>query len=56
MKNISARVLWFHDEDDELTPLHDALMIKQDNHSNVEFVITAGLGHRNIYRDNKVSK
>lgn len=56
MKHIRAQVLWFHDEDDDTTPLSDALKIKEQNRPNIEFVITKGLGHRRIYRDNKVSK
>ena len=54
MNNIKASVLWFHDEDDDVTPLNDALKVKEDNHSNIEFVITKGLGHRKIYRDESV--
>jgi hypothetical protein len=56
MKHIKAKVLWFHDEDDDTTPLRDALVIKEKNYPNMEFVITKGLGHRRIYRDNKVTK
>lgn len=56
MKNISAQVLWFHDEDDDTTPLKDALLVKNDQHPNIEFVITNGFGHRKIYRENKVVK
>ncbi len=54
MKNINASVLWFHDENDDITPLSDALKVKSDNHSNINFVITKGLGHRKIYRDETV--
>ena len=56
IKNIKARILWFHDEEDDLTPIEDALRVKEDNHSNVEFIITKGLGHRKIYRENIVVK
>lgn len=56
IKNIKANVLWFHDEDDDVTPLSDAIQVKEANYPNVEFVITKGLGHRRIYRDNKVVK
>jgi len=56
MRNIKASVLWVHDEDDDITPLSDALKIKEDGHPQVEFMITKGLGHRRIYRDNKVTK
>ena len=53
---IRARVLWFHDEEDNLTPFADALKVKKDHHPHIEFVISKGLGHRRIYRDNEVKK
>ena len=56
MKHIKAKVLWFHDDEDEITPLSDVLKVKAEKHPNIEFVITKGLGHRRIYRDNHVSK
>ncbi|HUQ65715.1 MAG TPA: alpha/beta hydrolase [Flavitalea sp.] len=56
MKNIRAGVLWFHDEDDELTPIEDAIKVRDDGHTNIEFRISKGLGHRRIYRDNKIFK
>jgi pimeloyl-ACP methyl ester carboxylesterase len=56
LKNIRAKVLWFHDEEDNVTLLSDAMKVKEENYSNVEFVITKGLGHQRIYRDNKVSR
>ncbi len=55
-KNIHARILWIHDEDDEMTPLRDALKVKDDNHDQIEFIITKGYGHRRLYRENKVVK
>lgn len=56
MKHIRADVLWLHDEDDDTTPLSDVLKVKAEKFSNIKFVITKGLGHRRIYRDNKVTK
>ena len=56
MKHIRAKVLWIQDEDDEVTPLSDVLKVKAENYPNIEFVFTKGLGHRRIYRDNKVTK
>ncbi|HYF30541.1 MAG TPA: alpha/beta fold hydrolase [Chitinophagaceae bacterium] len=56
VKNIKARLLWFHDEDDEMTPLKDALKVMDDNHAHIEFVISKGFGHRRLYRENKVVK
>lgn len=54
IKNITASVLWVHDEDDMVTPLADALLVKNDNQLNVQFIITKGLGHQRIYRDDVV--
>jgi hypothetical protein len=56
MQNIRAQVRWFHDEDDDTTPLSDVIKVKSENHPNLEFVITRGLGHRKIYRDNNVTR
>ena len=56
IQNIKAKVLWFHDEDDDLTPISDTVPIRDANHSHVEFVISKGLGHKKIYRENKVVK
>lgn len=56
MQQVHAQVLWFHDEQDELTPLADAIKVRDDQHPHLSFVITHGLGHRAIYRDNKVVK
>ena len=55
-EKIKAEVLWIHDEDDDVTPWLDAARIQSDNHANFQFMITKGLGHRRIYRDNKVKK
>ena len=49
--NIKAKILWIHDEDDDITPLTDALQVKSLNLKHVQFIITKGLGHRKIYRD-----
>jgi predicted subunit of tRNA(5-methylaminomethyl-2-thiouridylate) methyltransferase len=54
MKNIKAAVLWIHDESDDITPLADALKVKSEQFSNIRFIITKGLGHKKIYRDNDI--
>ena len=51
MKNITAQVLWIHDEDDDITPMKDAIKVKEANFPNIHFHITNGLGHRKIYGD-----
>lgn len=54
MNNIKATVLWIHDELDDVTPLDDALKVKSANFPNIRFLITNGLGHKKIYRDNNI--
>jgi poly(3-hydroxyalkanoate) synthetase len=54
MHNIKASVLWIHDEDDDITPWADALMVKEDDHPNIQFVLTKGLGHQKIYHDSGI--
>jgi pimeloyl-ACP methyl ester carboxylesterase len=54
MEHIKASVLWVHDSDDTITPIGDALRVQEDHHPNLQFVITKGLGHRKIYRDDTV--
>jgi len=56
MQHIKATTLWIHDEEDDITPLSDALKVKELNLPNVQFHITQGLGHRRIYRDKTVKK
>lgn len=54
--NLPADILWIHDEDDDMTPLSDTVPIQKANYPHIKFMITKGLGHRRIYRDNKVSR
>jgi pimeloyl-ACP methyl ester carboxylesterase len=56
VKNISAQILWLHDENDYVTIIEDALKVKADNHTNINFIITQHLGHRKIYHDVQVKK
>ena len=56
MQNITASILWIHDEEDDITPWKDALKVKEQNLPNIEFIITRGLGHRKIYGDNDIKK
>jgi esterase/lipase len=53
---IKANILWIHDEDDEITPWSDAEKVQQMHLPNYKFMLTKELGHRKIYRDNKVTK
>lgn len=56
MKNITATVLWIHDEEDTVTPLADVVKVQEDKFPHIQFVITKGLGHQKIYRDNNIRK
>ena len=56
VKNVKVKILWCHDETDDLTPWEDAKKVQEANHSHIRFIVTKGLGHRRIYRDNKISK
>lgn len=56
MHQIKANVLWVHDKQDDTTPIHDALQVKNDNHSHIQFHFTTGLGHSRIYKDETIIK
>lgn len=56
MQNIKATVLWIHDEEDDITPVADAIKVKESNFPNIRFIITKGLGHRKIYSDSTIKK
>ncbi len=56
MRNIKADILWVHDENDDITPIEDALKVKRENFPNIRFIITKGLGHRKIYGDAAIKK
>jgi pimeloyl-ACP methyl ester carboxylesterase len=54
LRHIKASVLWVHDRDDDITPLKDVEPVMKENHPNLSFFITEGLGHKKIYRDSRV--
>ena len=54
IKNIKAKVLWIHDEGDNITPIIDAKNALIESPENVKFLVTTGLGHRKIYKDKDV--
>jgi esterase/lipase len=56
LTNIHAQVLICQDKNDDMTPIKDLQPLMDDKRDNLRFLITEGLGHRRIYRDNKVSK
>ena len=53
---LPERVLWVHDEGDDMTPFRDVEPVRKDRPSNIRFLVTQGLGHRRIYRDTKISQ
>ncbi len=55
-QQIKAQVLWFHDKEDNVTPLSDVVPIIERHLPNFTFKISEGLGHRRIYRDSEVIK
>jgi pimeloyl-ACP methyl ester carboxylesterase len=56
LATIKAKTLWIHDENDTVTPLSDVLKIDRSLYPSVHFMITKGLGHSRIYRDNEVGR
>jgi pimeloyl-ACP methyl ester carboxylesterase len=53
---IKGQVLFLQDKDDYMTPLSDVKPIMDHNYPNFHFVISEGLGHRKIYRDEQSLK
>lgn len=51
---LKCKVLWIHDEYDELTPFEDVKKILHQHLPNVTFMITQHLGHRRIYHSRQV--
>lgn len=54
LHQVHAGILYVQDEDDRITPLQEALLVRQDGHRNIRFVFTKGLGHRKVYKDPEV--
>jgi pimeloyl-ACP methyl ester carboxylesterase/RimJ/RimL family protein N-acetyltransferase len=55
VKNIEAKVLVVHDEEDEEIPLADAMAVKEAR-PDIELLVTKGLGHRKILTGHEVFK
>ena len=54
MNSIKGDVLWVHDKTDKVTPVEDAYVVERERFPNIRYIFTDGLGHRKIYRDEKV--
>lgn len=51
---LKNNILWIHDTHDKITPLADAQPLIDQRLAHVEFMVTSGLGHSRIYKDEKV--
>lgn len=49
--HIQSQILWLHDILDDVTPYSDAEKVKNDQLPHIQFVISSGLGHSRIYRN-----
>ncbi len=56
VKDLNCHVLWVHDHKDDVTPFEDTLPTRKLTKRNIRFIDTSGLGHRRIYRDERVCK
>jgi pimeloyl-ACP methyl ester carboxylesterase len=54
LHHINARILYVQDEEDRVTPLQEALLVREDGHPNIRFDFTRGLGHRKVFKDPEV--
>jgi pimeloyl-ACP methyl ester carboxylesterase len=54
--SIKGQVLFLQDKDDHMTPLSDVKPVMDKNYPNFHFIISEGLGHRRIYRDEQSLK
>ena len=52
----AVQILWVHDEQDDTTPFADVAPLLAQPPQGVQFMVTQGLGHSAIYRDNKVKR
>jgi len=53
---LKGQVLFLQDKDDQMTPVSDVKPIMDKNYPNFKFIISEGLGHRKIYRDEQSFK
>ncbi len=52
---IISPILWVHDKDDRICLFEDVIPIINEKPSNIQFVITEGLGHSRIYKELSIS-
>jgi len=51
LHHVHATTLYLQDDEDRITPVREALKVRDDAHPNIKFIFTNGLGHRRIYKD-----
>lgn len=56
MQHVTTPTLWVHDKDDTVTPYKDMEHLVEMGLPHVEFEITEGLGHSDIYRNERIAK
>jgi alpha-beta hydrolase superfamily lysophospholipase len=56
MQKINTPTLWVHDKEDAVTPYEHVHHLVERNLPHIRFEITSGLGHSNIYKDNRIKK
>lgn len=54
LANYPGPLLWVHDETDLVCPYEDIIEFKENAPSNIDFLITNGLGHNKVYKTAEV--
>ncbi|WP_207493207.1 alpha/beta hydrolase [Aridibaculum aurantiacum] len=56
VQHLTTPTLWIHDREDTITPFADMEHLIDLQLPHLNFEITKGLGHSNVYRDNDISE
>lgn len=56
VRQVPIPILWVHDQHDRICPFKDTLPSREHPLPNLHFLVTEGLGHNKIYRDQRVMK
>jgi len=52
--SLTMPILYVQDEGDSVVPPEEARLIQGDRHANIRFLLTTGLGHKKVYKDQDV--
>jgi pimeloyl-ACP methyl ester carboxylesterase len=52
--SLGMPILYVQDEGDAVIPIQEAKLIQGDGHANIRFLLTTGLGHKKVYKDQDV--